>query len=152
VQGIPPYGAHYLPKIKSGCRTVWTYYELGLDLGGKPNDERRNLFRRIIEHIRWPAQSIAFWPLAFVDEGKLVPDRAFFQHGLEAIGAGVIFCFGKEAQHILLPDEPFQVGQSSFLGRKVVILPGPEAMLGGSKESKRIVWHALKDFPISDCS
>lgn len=145
------YTAQYLTKLQPGCRTVWTYYELGLDLGGRPDDDRRALFKRIIESVKWPAKSIAFWPLAFLEGEELTPDVEFFLLGVEEIGAGTIFSFGKKSFEVLFPDKPFQIGQYPWRNKSVVTLPGPTAMLSGSGDAKRIVWHALKNFPISSC-
>lgn len=137
----------YRSKLMVPCRTVWTYYELGLDLGDAPDDTRRELFRRIMQALSWPPGSIGFWPVAFQRRGALEPRRELFLRGLRETGAHTVVCFGAGAHGVLFDNAEFRLETTTMGDATVIVLPGPEDMLGANAaQAKRLVWERLKDY------
>ncbi len=137
----------YRSKLKVPSRTIWTYFELGQDMGDAPDDERRALFRRIMEALAWPPGSIGFWPVAFQCRGRLEPRRELFLRGMREAGAHTAVCFGPSAHGVLFDDQPFQLTTTTLGESTVIVLPGPKDMLGpDADKAKRIVWERLKAY------
>ena len=137
----------YRSKLMVPSRTLWTYHELGLDMGDAPDDERRALFQRIMRALAWPPGSIGFWPVAFQFRGSLEPRRELFLRGMREAGAHTAVCFGQAAHAILLEDQPFRLETTTLGEATVIVLPGPEDMLGpDAAQAKRLVWERLKAY------
>ena len=134
----------FRPKLIVPSRTVWTYWELGQDFGSNPDDERRELFKAIIKNLKWPAKSVAFWPLSFPNQGALIGNKGSFLRGVRETGASTVVCFGEKAFKTLFPRERFVHGRHGLPGLTVLALPGPGAMLSGDGSAKRIVWDTLR--------
>ena len=137
----------YRSKLKVPSRTIWTYLELGQDMGDTPLDERRQLFARIMKALAWPPGCIGFWPVAFQCRGRLEPRRELFLRGMREAGAHTAVCFGRAAHDILLDDRAYDHGTTTLGDATVIVLPGPEDMLGpDADQAKRIVWERLKAY------
>lgn len=136
----------FRPKLVVPARTVWTYWELGIDFGPNPMAERRELFRKIIHFLKWPAHSVAFWPLSFENRNALIANKGSFLRGVRETGAETLVCFGKKAFTVLYPRERYVHGVHELDGRTVIALPGPGSMLSGDAQAKRIVWDTLRSF------
>lgn len=101
---------------------VWTYWGLGEDLGGAPNDARRQFFRALIQQLQLPAGTSAFWPVALPDNGsgnsasvapaasdaaapassapnapELIPHAQVFHAALSLLQPRLVVCFGSRA-------------------------------------------------------
>ena len=137
----------YRAKLTVPSRTLWTYFELGQDMGDSPDDERRALFRRIMQALGWPSGSIGFWPVAYQCRGNLEPRRELFLRGMREAGAHTAVCFGAAAHAILFDDRPYRLETTTLGEATVIVLPGPEDMLGpDAAQAKRIVWERLKAY------
>jgi hypothetical protein len=111
-------------KVARPSATVWTYFNLGLDMlgleaGAAPSAQRRTLFRTLIRGLGWPPGSITFWPMAApaavgaaapasqrtrrpAASGRaVVPAPAaepdLFWRGVAEIEARFVLCFGARA-------------------------------------------------------
>jgi len=134
----------FRPRLAAPSRTVWTYWELGIDFGPQPAPKRRELFRNIIKALRWPPNTVAFWPLSFEHQGRLLANKGSFLRGVGEAGAGTIICFGQQAFDVLFPRQPYGLGRHRLEARTVIALPGPEEMLGGDGQAKRLTWDTLR--------
>ncbi len=85
-----------------------TYMELGLDLAGQSDPRRRGVLKNLQAHLKWPAGTINFWPVACLADGALQPDTAMFWRGWELWRTPYIICFGDEALRVILPDAEIQ--------------------------------------------
>ncbi|EGB15476.1 hypothetical protein DND132_2272 [Pseudodesulfovibrio mercurii] len=99
----------FLRFTKPGARVVMTYMELGLDLSGQSDPRRRGVLKNLQAHLKWPAGTINFWPVAALTGGALQPDTAMFWRGWELWRTPHIVCFGDEALRVVLPDADPQV-------------------------------------------
>lgn len=134
----------FRPRLVVPCRVVWTYWELGQDFSGNPLDERRDLFRTIIQHLKWPGRSLSFWPHNFVHKDKLVAQPGQFWRGVREARAGHVVVFGQQGFKTLFPRETFSYGSFTHNDLTITVLPGPGRMLDGDKDAKRQVWTTLK--------
>lgn len=125
-----PWGGFRVPPAP---RIAWTYFDLGLDLGGRTDAGRRTLFRGLVRDLAWPSGTIAFWPAAVLaPEGAdaLIPSAELFWRGMDAMGLRQVACFGRRALSVICPGaEPSAVRHITEAGHVVLILPGPGDLL-----------------------
>ncbi len=126
----PPPWDLYWSKTCQGAQVALTYYELGLDLSGRVDNLRRNLFGEIIQHLGWAKKGIvSFWPLAAFDGATLVPDAKMFWAGISKLGIKHVACFGHQAASVITAQ--VQMGQDLMLenGVTVYFIESPEELL-----------------------
>lgn len=100
----PVWPEPWLALAKSLCRparTVWTYPELGLDLGGQADPDRRRRLTELIRRLAWPKGSITYWPHAVWSGQDMVPDLAIFWQGLERIKPDLLVLFGQDMAKLI---------------------------------------------------
>ena len=122
-------------RLTRPSHSIWTYLTLGADMGGNPDPERRRVLKQIIPALAWPEGSIAFWPLAVLEEGYLCENTALFRQGTEYAHASHVVCFGEEAFRLLCPDRTFVPGKHDCPAlpsiRSLLALPGLDALSPG---------------------
>lgn len=138
----------YRCKLATPSRTVWTYADLGLDLGAAPDPERRDLFKLIIHFLKWPRGSVTFWPVAAETDQGLTPDPDRFWQGVAECRASMVMVFGRRALGMLFPEETFAPRVFFARGLSVVALPGPSDLLPDNRAAKKIVWDTLRNLHI----
>lgn len=69
---------------------LWTYPGLVDDLGGIPDNGRRNFFRRLFRDLAMPKGSHAFWPLRPPDDRRSGADAAFFYSGAAVLNPDLV--------------------------------------------------------------
>lgn len=133
-------------KIASGGsrRIVFTYVNLGLDLGGRPDNERRSMFKRMISYLGWPAGTAAFWPCSVLMDDVLTPNGSIFWQGVRQLGVKHIACFGKDALQILYPyaNEHRDIIYKNNVA--IHLLPDPDLVAGMNGPQKVQVVSGLK--------
>ncbi|MGL1863480.1 MAG: hypothetical protein OCC46_13225 [Pseudodesulfovibrio sp.] len=114
----------FLARVPEAPKVVWTYMELGLDLGGQADPKRGAVLRNLLaNHLKWPKGTTAFWPVAALLNSALQPNSAMFWKGWELWKTPYIACFGEEALRIIHPDaEP---GNTTYLLDHVTIFVLP---------------------------
>jgi len=118
-QGFPEPWSTFLGRVPEAPKVVWTYMELGLDLGGQADPKRGAVLRNVINHLKWPKGTTAFWPVAALADGALQPDSQMFWKGWELWRTPYIACFGEEALRVIYPEaEP---GSTTYLLEHVTI-------------------------------
>ncbi|MDY7000444.1 MAG: hypothetical protein SVS15_01515 [Thermodesulfobacteriota bacterium] len=127
-------------------KTVWTYWDLGYDLGGRPNPDRRKLLKTIMDKLNWPKGSIAFWPMAYLWGDELFPNPDFFWRGVRKAGARGVVCLGRRAFDTLFPDKDFSGRTFTLNNVRVLALPGPAEIAAGSSDSMKRTLDTLRDF------
>jgi len=83
-------------------------------------------------------------PRASEHQGRLLANKGSFLRGVGEAGAGTIICFGQQAFDVLFPRQPYGLGRHRLEARTVIALPGPEEMLGGDGQAKRLTWDTLR--------
>ena len=138
----------YRRKLAVPSRTVWTYADLGLDLGSAPDANRRDLFKLIIHFLKWPKGSVTFWPVAAEGPEGLLPDPERFWQGVAVCKARTVIVFGRRALAMLFPGEAFAPRIFTARGLSIVVQPGPSDLLPDNRQAKKIVWDTLRSLPI----
>lgn len=144
---FPEPWAGIISTQQARCTTVWTYWQLPLDLGPAPSAARNRLFQNMITALNWPREHLVFWPLCTAEEGTLKARTELFWQGVRRFNPLYLICFGNQAFDLIAPGNSrefglFKTGQIDY-----VFLPGPEDMLPDNKQAKRIVWNTLRQLP-----
>ncbi|MCF8104258.1 MAG: hypothetical protein K9K64_02135 [Desulfohalobiaceae bacterium] len=130
---------------KAECTSVWTYWQLPLDLGPQPSAERKRLFQKIVSALNWPPEHLVFWPLSAFHPPDLLSRTDLFRQGIQLLKPLYVLVFGDQAIEALFPGDKrtayglFKMDQIDY-----IFLPGAEDMLPDNKNAKRIVWNTLK--------
>ncbi len=131
-------------KLHPPYAMVWTYWQLAEDLGGRPDAQRRQLFRTILSKLGWPRGSVAFWPLSAYDGRDHQIRLDLFWSGVQVIQAQIVVVFGVPAFQALFskarPSFGFTTTRS---GLQIVHVPGPDDMLPDKREMKNLAWNML---------
>jgi len=117
-----PWGG-FLKFAKPEAKIVWTYMELGLDLGGQTDPKRRAVLKNLQAHLRWPPGTINFWPSSALINGALQPDGRMFWQGWELWRTPSIACFGEEALKVILPEADPSLSTHMLEHVMVYVLP-----------------------------
>lgn len=90
--------------IPSGVKILFTYFELGQDMGGAPDPVRRDLLATIIYLLRQPKGVIGFLPHTELVKEELTPKPDYFRQAATRLGVKAAAVFGENALEILIPD------------------------------------------------
>jgi hypothetical protein len=86
-------------------RIVWTYWELGLDMCGAANPRRREILARMLEGLKDPPGTHAFWPVCVPmsedEPEQLAANPDMFWSGASAYGARGVVVVGEKAARVL---------------------------------------------------
>ena len=140
---FPPLWQKRLEKLNPPHPQLWTYWELPADIEQVPDPNRRHLWRNILAALKWPAGTIAFWPMSSFEGGLLKPNFPAFWSGVQIINPRIIVCFGHGAFCRLFPERTFQYGYFNHNNLQILTLPGPGDMLPDNKTAKKVVWNFL---------
>jgi len=120
---------------------LWTYPELGLDLGGQGCPQRSACLRELIGKLQLPRGSSTFWPLcldAEEDGTQAQVETGLFKDGLLLLEPKVVVLIGPRSVSLagladLAPDRGFDLHtpftQQIARGMLFVLLPEFPAML-----------------------
>ncbi|MEF2146494.1 MAG: hypothetical protein V3573_13700 [Desulfovibrionaceae bacterium] len=128
-------------------RIVWTYYELGAHMGGKPDPLCRDLLQTLMLYFRWPKGTIAFWPATELRAENVVPRPDMFWQGVTMLGATQLALFGRDVCTLLLPDAPEGRTPIKFSTGLVHVCPSLARLRGMLPHERLLALQALKDLP-----
>jgi hypothetical protein len=146
---LPPGLRAYFSRLSIPAFSLWTYWDLPVDLGPNPNKARQTLLKNMLRALHWPPHSSVFWPLSRLDGDTLVADLDLFTFGVQAITPVYVFCFGQQACRVLVPDkDPASLKRSAspYTQAMVQFFPSLNAMLPDNREIKAIAWKILKGY------
>ncbi len=146
---LPPSLQTYFSRLTVPAFSLWTYWDLPVDLGDSPNTARQNLVKKMRLALAWPSGSSVFWPISRLEQGEVVADLDLFIFGVRTITPVYIFCFGKQGCSLLAPDkDPASLQRAASLHTSAMIqfLPSLNAMLPDNRELKNIAWKILKGY------
>lgn len=127
-------------------RMVWTYWEFPVDLGPHPSNQRRTLWKNMINGLNLPQGAVFFWPMSENVNNTIVPRPELFWPMLKESEARLFICFGRQAFTALFADRSFAPEPFTHHGTVVLPLPGPDEMLPDKRQVKRSVWAKLNAF------
>lgn len=157
----PPQAAPNLADWPAGWRerlqqtrpapVIWTYWELGQDLCGAPDPNRRELLGKLLKDLAHPPGTHSFWPLALPrqdgdGEQELEANAPVFWEGVRLLRGRAVVLMGSTMllRALALPEpmhkmRPFQ--QVRHEGRLLIVLSPPGMLV---QETRRI--QALREF------
>jgi hypothetical protein len=136
-----------LAKTRS-APVLWTYWELGRDLCGAPDPQRRELLQELLQELAHPPGTHSFWPVALPGrdgDGELKANAPVFWEGMRLLHSRALMIMGSQAlRSLALPDSmlalrPFQ--QRRYQGSLLIVLPAPDVLI---QEKQRM--QALREF------
>jgi len=123
---------------------VWTYARLADDLTTATcSQQRRQLFKKILQALNWPRGSVFFWPFGIYAGTTFVPRPDVFWPGVSGLAPKYLLCFGQQAVDALCPQRPVNASAFTQDTLQVFVLPDPDQMLPDNRELKRSVWRTL---------
>jgi len=140
---FPEPWATYLAKVAPEHKMVWTYMELGHDLGGQPDMQRRKMIVDLIQHLKLPPKPIAFWPAAVLERGALRPNPELFWRGWKQLRTPHIVCFGRDTLGVILPDADPSRTMHMFREFMVHVLPSMSELLAMLPHERQLAVDAL---------
>lgn len=146
---LPPSLQTYFSRLTVPSFSLWTYWDLAVDLGDSPNKGRQDLVKKMRQALAWPAGSSVFWPISRLEGGQVVADLDLFAFGVRTITPVYIFCFGEQGCRLLAPDKnpaTLQRAASPHTSAMIQFLPSLNAMLPDNRELKNIAWKILKGY------
>jgi hypothetical protein len=146
---LPPSLQTYFSRLTVPAFSLWTYWDLPVDLGETPNTARQNLVKRMRMALAWPSGSSVFWPISRLEQGEIVADLDLFTFGVRTITPVYIFCFGEQGCSLLAPDKnpkSLQRAASPHTSSMIQFLPSLNAMLPDNRDLKNIAWKILKGY------
>lgn len=114
---------------------LWTYFGLGEDLTGVPDEDRRKVIVRMLMELRHPGGTHVFWPCNLPGEEN---GAALFWSGVKLLNPRVLLLFGSDTRDILsMPRSLFPFCEERVHGRLVIQLPRPQALAGDELSFRR---------------
>jgi len=134
-----------LAKTRS-APVLWTYWELGRDLCGAPDPQRRELLQDLLQELGHPPGTHSFWPVALPGrDGELEANAPVFWEGVRLLHSRAIMIMGPHVlPSLALPDNllalrPFQ--QRRHQGSSLIVLPAPDMLIRAKRRMQ-----ALREF------
>jgi len=135
-----------LAKTPRNALCVWTYFDLGADLGGQANQERSALWRDLVSRLGLPRGSIAFWPYTHLQDGRPMASFGDFLAGLKTLQARSLVVFGEDQFMGSLWEFARQAAQGEQIGLPVTFGPTPDDLLHADLRVRVELAQALADF------
>lgn len=116
---------------------LWTYFGLGEDLTGLPDESRKKVIVRILMELRHPGGTHVFWPCNLPGEEN---GAALFWSGVKLLNPRVLLLFGSDARDVLaMPKTLFPFCEERVHGRLVVQMPRPQALADNEPSFQRVL-------------
>lgn len=93
----------YWNKAAKNPKVIFTYYELGQDLSGGADPQRRVFLKKFLTRLSWPAGTTTFWPVGAFHDNIIHVDADLFWRGAVKLMAGYLACFGQRALDVVCP-------------------------------------------------
>lgn len=122
---------HEWPKVwkelltsKNSAKVIWTYTGLGDDISGQGIPERKELIRRLIKELAFPAGTHAFWPLSLPMHEDQELNTQIFWSSAQMLEARAIVIMGSTALNAFnLPRKLRPLQQTVYNGYMLIVLP-----------------------------
>jgi hypothetical protein len=114
---------------------LWTYWELGRDLGGAPDPGRKKLLQGLLKGLEHPKGTHCFWPSALPPEGTGEPeaDASLFWAGVRLLKSRAVIIMGSGALRAVLPPAEARKlrphMQKRLWGHTLVVLHSPDTLI-----------------------
>ncbi len=161
-QSVPPQGNPCLPdpnswpapwstlasRITPRLQIFWTYAQLGQDLSGQADTERRKLFQSLIGYMGLPKGAISFWPCTTWDGSGYENKADIFWKGVESYGVKFVACFGDHTRSLIAPDAPSSSASVHINGVQMLMLQDPDFLKTLPVEEQQLLCISLLRLPL----
>ncbi|WP_027720593.1 hypothetical protein [Maridesulfovibrio zosterae] len=135
-------------RVTSRLQIFWTYSQLGQDLSGQADAERRKLFQSLIGYMGLPKGAISFWPCTTWD-GNTFENRAdIFWKGVKDYDVKFVACFGDQTRSIIANEAPANAASAHVNDVQIVMLQDPDFLKTLPAEEQQLLCISLLRLPL----
>lgn len=116
---------------------VWTYQELGQDLFGQPNEDRRALWKSVQKQLGWPRGTTMFWPMTASGVAEAPTLGPQFWEAVTALNPHYLAIFGPQAVGALAPQADPAVPVQPCGPLLLLTLPSPAELSTASPTRRK---------------
>ncbi|WP_321401014.1 hypothetical protein [Maridesulfovibrio sp.] len=135
-------------RISPRVQIFWTYAQLGQDLSGQADAERRKLFQSLISYMGLPKGAISFWPCTSWNGSDFENKSEIFWKGVESYGVKFIASFGDQTRSIIAPDAPASSASVHINGVQMLMLQDPDFLKTLPPDEQQLLCISLLRLPL----
>jgi len=135
-------------RITPRLQIFWTYSQLGQDLSGQADVERRKLFQSLIGYMGLPKGAISFWPCTSWDGEKFENRADVFWKGVKDYDVKFIACFGDQTRSVIAPDAPANAASAHIDNVQLVMLQDPDFLKTLPIDEQQLLCISLLRLPL----
>lgn len=135
-------------RISPRLQIFWTYAQLGQDLSGQADAQRRMLFQSLIGYMGLPKGAISFWPCTSWNGSEFENRADIFWQGVKSYGVKFVACFGDEARSIVAPDVASSAASAHINDVQLVMLQDPDFLKTLPAEEQQLLCISLLRLPL----
>lgn len=134
-------------KTPHDPKIIWTYFDLGLHMGGRPDPEVGRLLQSLIYYFRWPKGTIAFWPMSERTGDQCRPNPEMFWQGHDLLGVRHVAVFGSGVLSVIAPDAPSHANVVRVGDTTIYRLPSLAKLAPMLPHERLIALQSVKQLP-----
>ena len=135
-------------RITPRLQIFWTYSQLGQDLSGQADTERRKLFQSLIGYMGLPKGAISFWPCTTWNGSDYENKADIFWKGVESYGVKFVACFGDQTRSLIAPDAPSSSASVHINGVQLLMLQDPDFLKNLPVDEQQLLCISLLRLPL----
>ncbi len=135
-------------RITPRLQIFWTYAQLGQDLSGQADAERRKLFQSLIGYMGLPKGAISFWPCTAWNGSEFESKPDIFWKGVKDYGVKFVACFGDQTRSIIAPEAPANAASAHINDVQLVMLQDPDFLKTLPKDEQQLLCISLLRLPL----
>ncbi|WP_319763250.1 hypothetical protein [Maridesulfovibrio sp.] len=135
-------------RINPRVQIFWTYAQMGQDLSGQADAERRKLFQSLIGYMGLPKGAISFWPCTSWNGSEIENKSDIFWKGVESYGVKFVASFGDKARSIIAPDAPSSSASVHINGVQILMLHDPDFLKNLPPDEQQLLCISLLRLPL----
>ncbi|NDV26207.1 hypothetical protein FMR86_06030 [Desulfovibrio sp. JC010] len=135
-------------RISPRVQIFWTYAQMGQDMSGQADAERRKLFQSLIGYMGLPKGAISFWPCTSWNGSEFENKPDIFWKGVEAYGVKFIASFGDQTRSIIAPEAPSSSASVHINGVQMLMLQDPDFLKNLPSDEQQLLCISLLRLPL----
>lgn len=135
-------------RITPRLQIFWTYSQMGQDLSGQADAERRKLFQSLIGYMGLPKGAISFWPCTAWNGSDFENKSDIFWKGVQSYGVKFVACFGDQTRSIIAPDAPPSSASVHINGVQMLMLQDPDFLKSLPPDEQQLLCISLLRLPL----
>lgn len=135
-------------RITPRLQIFWTYAQLGQDLSGQADPERRMLFQSLIGYMGLPKGAISFWPCTTWNGSEFENRPEVFWKGVKDYDVKFVACFGDQTRSVIAPEAPANAASAYVNNVQLVMLQDPDFLKTLPKDEQQLLSISLLRLPL----